>query len=142
MFDRTHLKFIILLAICALGSVETAAEQNLQDLNEQIAFYLIESQAADRYAELGGRLFITIEGTDPSKELLIALRQLGVKAHSGSEYDPKFSMHFTFKVLAILGSSERRIEYAFEGPGGSGGTSTVKRTEQGWREIEGRYWMQ
>ena len=127
-----------------------AVEPNPLNANEQIAFYLIESQIADRLIELEDELgpmvelslYITIEGDDPSRALLTALRKLGVRAYSGSGHYPGYGMHFTFKVLAVLSNNERRIEYAFNGPGGSGATSTIRRTEQGWREFEGRYWMQ
>ena len=113
MLGRTKLRSLVLLTICLLGSPGMAVEPNPLNANEQIAFYLIESQIADRLIELEDELgpmvelslYITIEGDDPSRALLTALRKLGVRAYSGSGHYPGYGMHFTFKVLAVLSLS-------------------------------------
>ena len=132
------------MVVCCLMIVGgCASERCIDSQNDEIALHIIQGEIAERAAELGFRIYITISGKDPSATLLADVRELGVNAKNGSEITPNAVMHFTYEVVEMLEQCDRRVEYAFRCNGmcGSGGTAIIRKTSDGWEIAEGRFWV-
>ena len=130
---------VIALLIAISGcTVERCADSH----DDEIVVFLLQD-ISERAGELGIKVYITIEGTDPSEKLVADLRNVGIDAKNGSEYNSNEMLHFTYEVLEVLENCDRRIEYAFRCNGmcSSSGTETFSKTSTGWESLGGRVRM-
>ena len=126
--------------LCIIATSTTA--QCPESQNDEIVLYLMQ-QIAEPAAEFGIKVYITVQGNDPSEKLLADVRNMGVNAEKGSEYTPEARLLFTYEVLELFDSCDRKIRYAFQCKSmcGSGGTTTMVRTEDGWESVGERGWV-
>jgi len=135
--------FRAIVGSCLMIVGGCATQRCIDSQDDEIALHLIQEEFAEGAAELGFRIYMTINGKDPSATLLADVRELGVNAKNGSESTPNTRLHFKYEVIEMLERCDRRVEYALQCNGmcGSGGSVIIRKTSDGWETAEGRYWM-